>query len=49
MTSTCLKSRKLFVKGEKIVIVVQVRNDGDLNQGTDHIDRCGHILEIYRI
>lgn len=31
MTSTYLKSRKLFVKGEKIVIVVQVRNDGDLN------------------
>lgn len=37
------------MKRERIVVIVQVRNDGDLNYGVDHIDRSGHILEIYRV
>ena len=49
ITSTCLKSGKLFENGEKIVIIVQIRNDGDLNYIIDHIDRSGHILETYGV
>lgn len=31
MTSIYLKNGKLFVKGKKTVVVVQVRNDANLN------------------